>query len=148
MPEEILERPKFLVELLGEVDTFDATLFPPSYKLEEGDRVLAVVEDPWLRKCYSLMRHYHRQMKFLAVDREYHSAEDVMADTEVGEMKYKYDTLNQILWASVRARYNAYHAESIGLREDWQLVESQPDDDSDPFKAMFLAMMRGRKPKE
>jgi len=150
MPEEIfnregtkIERPKFLTDLLAEVDSFDESLFPCNYKREEGEPVLGMVS-PWVRKLYSIQRYYHRQMKLTAVDREYTNPSECAGDCDLCELKYKYGILNEMMWTLIRAESNLWSEPSVGIRENWQVVRSQPDDDEDGFKKFILGMMRGK----
>lgn len=71
------ERPKFLVELLAEIDAFDADLFKPNLPVskESQDTVIGTAS-PWLRKVYALGRYYSRQIRLIAVDREYENTDE------------------------------------------------------------------------
>lgn len=120
-----IARPKFVTDLLAEVDGFDEGMFPPPAQMKEGERVLAVAS-PWTRKLFSLMRHYNRELKRLKVEIEFDSSPAGSIDCRLCEMKYKYDVLYELLWAVARAEAGpeAWHLESVGLRQDWKIVQS------------------------
>lgn len=144
MPAEV-ERPKFLMDLLAEVDGFDAELFKPNAPVstETQDKVMGVLS-PWQRKLFALVRYYNRQLKLIAVDRDYDTTEEMGEDREMCEMKAKNDLLGSIMWASIRSENNLWTNDSLGVRTDWQVVTSEPPPDDDGFK-QFLALMMGRK---
>lgn len=140
MPIDI-ERPKFVVDLLNEIDAFDAELFKPPYPIsaETEDKVVGELGH-WQRKLYSLMRYYHRQMKLLAVEQEYDtSCAKCDSACAICEAKYKYELLTQILWGTIRSELSLWNAPSIGVRVNWQVVTSKPeDDDMEGFKKFIL----------
>jgi hypothetical protein len=142
MPDPI-ERSKFLTDLLGEVDRFDETLFPPHDKLEEGDTKIGELS-PWLKKVFALARFCHKQAKLLGVERDYHSAEDANGDDEVSELKYKSDLLMEILWAATRSEKNLWSAQIVSVKENWMVTRSQSQEGEDDFKRFILRMMRGK----
>ncbi len=142
MPVE-LERPKFLVDLLAEVDSFDETLFLPNFKIEEGERVIGTVNSPWIRKAYALGRFYQKQCKLLVLDQEYRSVEDVMADEQIVEMKYKSDLIAEAMWVACRAEFRLFAEENIGLRQEWTLVAHKSKEPQG--LAAFLNFLRGQK---
>lgn len=139
------ERSKFLVDLLAEVDGFDAELFKPIHPVSKQtkDQVIGVLS-PWLKKGFALVRYYNRQIKLTAVDREYDDAEKCAEDPELCAMRIKYALLNEIMWAAIRAEHNLWTANSIGVRIGWKVVTSEPEPGDDGFK-QFLAMIMGRK---
>jgi hypothetical protein len=142
MPVEI-ERPKFLIDLLAEVDSFDETLFPPHDEVEKDETVKGTLS-PWLKKACAYARYFYKQSKLMVVEREYHSAEDAAADQQIAEMKYKSDALMELVWACVRAELNLWAEPNVGIREEWKVIRSEVSDDNDGFKKFILSMMRGK----
>jgi hypothetical protein len=143
---EIINRPQFLVDLLAEVDAFDAELFKPKdpVSAENEDKVIGELS-PWCRKVYSYMRYLNRQGHMLTAEREYNSVQEVTGDAEVCELRYKSNLLNELLYTVVRSELRAFAAECIGVREGWKVVTTSPDDDADPIKSMILGAIRRMK---
>lgn len=140
------ERPKFLTELLAEVDAFDAELFKPTHPVssETEDEVKGVLS-PWLRQLFALGRYYTRQMKMIAVERDYDEIERVMQDAQLCEMTYKHKLMDALLWPAIRAEHNLWVAERIGVRIGWQVVVSKPELTDDERIRQFLDKLTGRK---
>ncbi len=125
MPVEI-ERPKFIVDLLAEVDAFDESLFPSNYKIESSDTVIGDAS-PWTRKLFALMRMYHRELKQLKVEMEFDESQGEQYQGRYVEIDYKVDTLKQILWGCVRADFQIWTAQSVGFRTNWKVVTTKQD---------------------
>lgn len=132
----VLERPKFLVDLLAEVDGFDA-VYQPRDPIEKDETMRGTLT-PWLQRAYSLARYYHKQIKLLTVEREYESVEQAANDREIAEMKYKYDALMEIIWACVRAEFELWTEPNIGVRHNFTVIRSERKDD-DGFKKLMRA---------
>jgi hypothetical protein len=139
MPVE-LERPKFLIDLLAEVDGFDESLFPSTYKIESGDTVVGDAT-LWTRKAWALMRMYDRELKQLRVEMEFDPSQGEQYRGRYMEIDHKVDTLKQILWSCVRAEFNLWTARSIGFRSDWKVISSK-EDGQETFKR-FLGGILG-----
>ena len=137
MPVE-LERPKFLVDLLAEVDAFDAVY--PSHDPVEKDETPRGKLTPWLVKAYSLSRYYHKQTRLLAIEHEYAS---IAADPEIAEMKYKCHVLMEITSCCIRAGLNLWTEPNVGVRENFTVIRSEDSDDEDGFKK-FLRSVFGK----
>lgn len=137
MENQIVERSKFMIELLGEIDGFDENMFPIHRAMDSGDKRLGEL-GPWLRKVYALMRYYDREVKLLMVDREYSKPEQCQADCRLCEMKYKHQMLHAMLWACLRGdgiRTNdstvpLWEHACLGLRDDWTIVSCKEESDS------------------
>jgi hypothetical protein len=139
--------PKFLIDLLAEVEGFDADLFRPKEPLvaEDGDEVIGDIS-PWCRKAYAFVRHLNRQGQLLVAEREYNSLDEISRDAEVCELRYKASLLNDLLYAVLRSEHQAYAVRAVGIREGWKFVSTNPDDDNgDPIKAMILGAIRRMK---
>jgi hypothetical protein len=140
------ERPKFIADLLAEVDAFDAELFKPTNPVRSEDEDVVIGEmSPWCRKAYAMVRHLNRQGKMLVAERELDSLETISQDAEVCELRYKANLMNEMLFAVVRSEYNAFNTSSIGIREGWKVVSTSPDDEDDNPVAAFMAMMKRMK---
>lgn len=136
--------PKFLIDLLAEVDSFDAELFRPKDPIADGEEKLGTLS-PWCRKAYAMTRHLNRQGHLLTAEREYASVEEVQRDEEVCELRYKASLLNELMYAVLRSEYRAFGASCVGVREGWNLVTTPSEDDDDPIKAMILGAIRRMK---
>ena len=123
---DTIERPKFLTEILAEIDGFDQSLFPCPYKMEEGDKVIGELP-PWLQKLYALMRYQSREFKQLKVDLEFSSQTEGHENCKICEIKQKMDFLAEMFWTCARFHFNEPHAESVGVRQGWKFVISKPD---------------------
>lgn len=140
-----LERPKFLVDLLAEVDAFDAELFKPTNPVRAEDEDVVIGElSPWCRKAYALVRFLNRQGKLLVAERELETIETISEDAEVCELRYKANLLNEMVYAVIRSECKAFNSSCVGIREGWKTVRTSPEDDSDPVAA-FMAMMKRMK---
>lgn len=132
------ERPKFLVDLLAEVDSFDA-VYEPRDPVEDDETPRGTLP-PWLRKMYSLGRYYTKQARILAVEHEHESLQDAEKDAEFAEMKAKAELLMQIMWASARAEMNLWSEVSIGVRQRFTIVSTKTTDDGDGLKLLLKRM--------
>lgn len=140
MPIEI-ERPKFLVDLLAEVDSFDEALFPANHELESSDKEIGVAS-VWTRKVFALMRFYSRELNRMKVEMEFESSEGKRLASSYRMLDYRVDTLKEILWSSVRQEFGAWDAESVAFRKDWKVVTTKLDP-SEGFKK-FLGGIIGQ----
>lgn len=142
MPET--ERPKFLTDLLAEVEAFDAEVFPANVPLNaEDDKVIGEMS-PYCRKLYALVRYLNRQGKVMAAEREYSSIEDLQGDAEVCELRYKTNLLKELMFAVLRAECKAWNVPCVGVREGWNVVSSNPDDE-DSFEGFLRSVMKRKK---
>jgi hypothetical protein len=133
-----IERPKFFVDLLAEVDAFGA-VYPSHDPMEKGETAQGTLS-PWLERAYSLARYYYKQTRLLAVERDYENAGAVSRDAEIAELKYKSDLLMEIVWCSVRAELNLWTASNVGLRENFTVIRSEESEDEDGFKKFLRGM--------
>lgn len=137
MPVET-ERPKFLIDLLAEVDSFEAA-YPSHDAVATGETVVDQLS-PWLQRMYSLARYYYKQARLLNVEREYQRGSDAPDDPEIAEMRYKCDVLMEILWTCVRAEENLWTAPNVGVRESFTVIRCETKSDDDGFKKFLSAM--------
>ena len=80
---------------------------PGAQPVAEGEKVLATIEDPWLKAV------------FLA-----HGKRVTQLQTHENRMSLlQTDTLNQVAWAEVMEVHGELGASAIVLREDWKIVE-------------------------
>lgn len=136
MPVEI-ERPKFLVDLLAEVDSFEAVY--ESHNPVGKDETPRGTLTPWLVRAFSLASYYNKQCQLQKIEREYKDNRAAMLDPEISEMKYKADVLAEILWASARAGLNLWIEPKIGVRAYFTVVRSEEKDDTDGFLKYLMA---------
>lgn len=143
---EIMERPKFLIDLLAEVDAFDAELFPANtpFSAEDGDQVIGELS-PWCRKLYALVRYLNRQSKVMAAEREFDSVEMLSQDSEICEMRYKANLLNELMYAILRSECNAFGTSCVGVRQGWNVVSTTPDDDVSSFEEFLRSVVKRKK---
>ena len=137
MPNEI-ERPKFLIDLLAELDTFEA-VYHSHDKVEEGETVRGTLS-PWLQRAYSLARYYTKQARLLAVEREHSTEKEFSDDPDISEMKNKAEILMQILWGCVRSELNLWAEPSVGVRENFTVVRTDGDDGNDEVRKLLKKM--------
>jgi hypothetical protein len=140
MPVET-ERSKFLVDLLAEVDSFDA-VYQSHDPVEKGEIAQGVLT-PWEQRTYSLARYYSKQLRHLAIERDYQDTSTTAKDPEIAEMKYKVDLLMEMTWYCVRAERNLWSEANVGVRENFTVITSDDSgDDDDGFKKFLKVMFR------
>jgi hypothetical protein len=141
MNETTIERPKFLIDLLAEVDSFEAA-YPSHDPVATGETPQGQLS-PWLQRMYSLARYYYKQARILNIERDYQNIQGMTGDPEIAEMKYKCDVLMGIMWFCVRAERNLFTAPNVGIREPFTVIRSESaDDDDDGFKRFILSILK------
>ena|ERR1700722_12527736 len=138
MPSEI-ERPKFLIDLLAEVDAFEA-VYECHDPVEESETPRGTLS-PWLIRAYSLARYYAKQARLLAVERDYDDLDDFARDPELTEMKTKAELLLEIMWRSARAEFGLWTEPNIGVRKDFTIIRSAGTQDDDGFRKFLMRML-------
>lgn len=137
----VIERPKFLTDLLAEADDFEA-VYEPRDPIASGETACGMLT-PWLVRVYCLSRYYVKQARMLCVEREYDDVDMLLQDSEVSLMKYKGELLMEIFWPTVRAEFHLWTAPNIGIRTGFAVIRSESkQDDGDGFRK-FLTKMLG-----
>lgn len=120
MPTDV-ERPKYLNELLSEVDSMDETLFPPRHKIGPHDRAIGTIVG-WPRKLLALANFYSREVERIGVEVKY--AEDPASlDLSYVQSTVKKDMALEIFWGCARHQLGYWQHGAIGIRENWVFVE-------------------------
>lgn len=135
------ERPKFLMELLAEVDGFDA-LYLSHDPVKPGEIEHGTLS-PWLIRAYSLSRYYIKQCKLLCVERDYEDGEAMSTDPEIMAMKCKAEVLMEMFWATARAEFKLFAAPSIGVRQGFVIISSDKKETGGDSLRKFLNQMFG-----
>lgn len=143
MPNE-QERPRFLTDLLAEVDAFDAELFRPNEPVAPGE-VIAGPVPAFAAKCYALSRYLKREMKVIAAEREYDGYQAVRADSELVAMTYKQNVITELQWFAIRSELQLWLSEGVGVRANWQVVTFEPEDTEEHFEKFLRSLMSRRK---
>lgn len=145
---EELTRPKFISELLAEVDSFDPTLFAPYGEIEKDETFVGVIENIWLRKVFAAMKFYSRELDQLKLQHKYENCESPDAQSlhrGIEVVHYKRELLNEILWACVRDELNTFgrdsEYDSLGIRKDWKVVQSVSQ--KSQFKKLLGGLLGG-----
>jgi hypothetical protein len=137
----VIERSKFLMDLLSEADSFEA-VYEPRDPIDSGETPVGTL-GPWLMRVYSLSRYYTKQARILCIEREYEEVEEIVQDTEISVLKYKSELLGEVFWAAVRSEFDLWNAPNIGVRQGFTIIRSEKKlDDGDGFRK-FLTRMLG-----
>jgi hypothetical protein len=112
--------------VLGEVEPFDETLFPPVTKPCEHEKVIGEVDDPWLRKTFALARMYSREQAQLKLDASFSASAE--HDPRIAELDNIVDMLMEIFWHGVRYDLQDWIAPELGVRANWKIVKSEVHD--------------------
>lgn len=129
------ERPKFLVDLLTEVDGCDASLFPPTNPAKPDEKVVGELSS-WTRKLFALGRYYDKQARLLTVEYDCDSVEKMQEHPEIAESALKHRALQELLWFLICAELALWNGNGVGVRTGWTVVEPKTDDEPASLKAL------------
>jgi hypothetical protein len=118
----------YLEGLIQEISQTDPAMFNPTHAPEKGQKLIAVVDDEFSKKVFSLAMFYRREARRLQVDMEV-AGVDIHGDSQFQMFKSKSDLLLELLWVLLRSRYNHWHT-GIGIRQGWEMVSLPADDEA------------------
>ena len=115
-----------ILEQLDNIDEFD--LIEPQVTAGDRDTVVGVADNT-LKRLFTYRLQLMQQSKRLEADLLGAKAEDVEGLTkQYFALDGQIGAVDNMLWASVRADFDLWDKQSIGLRSDWQVVwYEQPD---------------------
>lgn len=121
MTNETISPQKMLEELLAEVDRADSTLFPPPADEDKSDKLLVVVENPFLRKLYATANFYKREAAMINVGLQFQK--DDADQKQFDRLDDKADFLMENFWYLVREQYDLHSVIHMGIRSGWRIME-------------------------
>jgi hypothetical protein len=127
---KIAPQRKWLQELLGEIDTFDCSLFSPVGEKEEGEIEIGVCPTD-LRPIYSLARHYKRESERIKVEAKFLSKSSITKDmlATLEQVQDKGKILMAMFWGSVQEHFRLWGVQgALGIREDWVITQTPPSE--------------------
>jgi hypothetical protein len=131
-------------ELFGQVDLADPTGSLPLSDKEENEVVIGKIDDDYLKKLYLVGMIHRREQERNEVEVKYERdpvARKTLEDSVV-RSGYQANVLMNTFWFGVRAVYDLWQEQGIGVRGDWNLVREIEKDDS--FGKFLLKRISGQ----
>jgi hypothetical protein len=113
---------ELLQQLLAEVNETDPDMLPPPTKLDDGEKVIGILTDDYIKRMFSLAAFYRRESMRLQVDLEA-SGEDPIQNINYNQLKQKFETLQEIFWFLIRTHFAAWGM-GVGIRRGWTFVNT------------------------
>lgn len=124
-----------LQELITEIEATDEKLLPPYSEKEDGDKLLSILTDPFIKKIYNLAMFYRREGMRMEVDLK-STGLDPAEDASHNQYRQKYDTLMQLFWLTLRNSIDAWKPKSVGIRKNWEIVDHSEVTHKSPLDAL------------
>jgi hypothetical protein len=116
--------PIMLAEIISEINRSDPDAFPPIDPVDPREVVIGSVQDPFIRKIFSLQCFYRREAGHAAIDQRYSDSTD---DNAARRYAAKCEMLTGILWWMIHETYLHHPDHPSGIRRGWILVRVPPD---------------------
>ena len=129
--------PLILANMVTEINNADPDAFPPTDPVQDSEKVIAKIDDVFIRRLYSLFSFYRRESLHALVDLRYSAT---LEDSTSGRLSNKADTLRELFWWMVHETYSHHPNYTIGVRSGWVLVQV-PQNSENPIKKLFEGLI-------
>jgi hypothetical protein len=118
----------WLNDLQLELENLDGKPFEPNNEVKKDEHVVGIA-DPDVRKLYSLAMQWQKSSMETAVAARFINKRNEQEESfeTAAILQKKSELLMEIFWVSLKEAFNLWDKSSIGVREGWKVVWSEPE---------------------
>lgn len=120
--------PTFLDTVRIELENTDGRLIEPTAEVGKKDHVVGVADED-IRKLYGLAMQWDKVAMETAIAARYvnNRADQEQSAERALMLHKKSELLMDLFWASLKDAFDLWQKPSVGIREGWKIVWSEPE---------------------